>query len=145
MTKWRNHAGASRTDRPWRGAVLAMRVRRGRSTTIVAFALTVAMLVPVASGYARAAGAAETPDPTSRNAQCIEGYESLLPGLYYARRARYHYVCKRYLRTLRMLKEAAFWANKRAQYTLGVMFFGGSTSGYYAKPPARDRLACAIG
>lgn len=109
MTTSRNHAGACRTKWPSGAAVPAMRVQRGRSPIIVAFALLLLSLTPVTSCYARAPGAAKTPDPMSRNAYCIDGYESLLPGLYYACRARYHYVRKHYLRTLQMLKEASYW------------------------------------
>jgi TPR repeat protein len=56
---------------------------------------------------------------------CSEGYEDLLPGEYYACRARYHFQRKHFRQTVEMLKEAAHWANKDAQYSLGLLFFNG--------------------
>lgn len=75
---------------------------------------------------ASSAAAAKVP-PMDKNFVCADGYESLLPGDYYACRARYQFVRQHYGQVVEMLKEAAYWANKDAQYTLGLMYFEGDT------------------
>jgi TPR repeat protein len=72
------------------------------------------------------ADAAQNP-PLDKDFVCVDGYESLLPGDYYACRARYHFARQHYGQAAEMLKEAAYWANKDAQYTLGLMYFNGDT------------------
>lgn len=66
---------------------------------------------------------------------CIEGLEQILPGDYYACRAKYHFQREHYLRAISMLEESAYWANKAAQYTLGVIYFNGDTHGIPANRP----------
>jgi hypothetical protein len=58
---------------------------------------------------------------------CAEGFANILPGEYYACRAKYHFQRKHYGEAVEMLKDAAHWANKDAQYTLGLIYFNGDT------------------
>ncbi|WP_158883083.1 hypothetical protein [Rhodanobacter sp. L36] len=60
---------------------------------------------------------------------CIPGLESILPSDYYACRAKYHFQRKHYRQAVETLKMAADWANKDAQYTLGLIYFNGDTPG----------------
>lgn len=66
---------------------------------------------------------------------CADGYERLLPGEYYACRARYHFERKHYTQMMDTLEEAAHWANKGAQYTLGLIYLNGDTPGVPANRP----------
>ena len=78
----------------------------------------------------------EHPDaPASKVYGCAEGYERLLPGEFYACRARYHLQREHYSQMMGTLKEAAFWANKRAQYELGLVYLSGEIPGIPANRP----------
>ncbi len=66
---------------------------------------------------------------------CAEGYERLLPGEYYACRARYHFERKHYSQLMETLKEAAHWASKDAQYTLGLIYLNGDVPGVPSNRP----------
>lgn len=66
---------------------------------------------------------------------CIDGYERLLPGEYYACRARYHFERKHYSQMMDTLEEAAHWASKSAQYTLGLIYLNGDIPGVPANRP----------
>lgn len=72
-----------------------------------------------------------TPKPADPETQkiyyCPEGLESLLPGDYYSCRALYHLQREHYSSAVESLREAAHWANKNAQYMLGLMYFQGDT------------------
>jgi hypothetical protein len=56
---------------------------------------------------------------------CIEGLEQILPGDFYACRARYYFQEEKTQHGVSELEEAAYWANKDAQYTLGLIYFNG--------------------
>lgn len=84
----------------------------------------------------RPAAAASQPAPGTPSAAgtrkieyCLEGLESFFPGDYYACRAAYHLQRKHYGLFLDMLRESAYWANKNAQYELGLVYFQGDIPG----------------
>lgn len=66
---------------------------------------------------------------------CIEGLISLLPGDYYACRARYYFERNDTMQGVSMLESAAYWAKKDAQYVLGLIYFNGDTEGYVVNRP----------
>lgn len=66
---------------------------------------------------------------------CIEGYETLLPGDYYACRARYYFQRDHNQLAMSMLEEASYWANKDAQYALGLIYFNGDITDIPANRP----------
>jgi TPR repeat protein len=66
---------------------------------------------------------------------CIRSYETLLPGDYYACLAKYYFQRKHYRQMVEMLEESAHWANKDAQYTLGLIYYNGDTPGVPANRP----------
>jgi hypothetical protein len=63
------------------------------------------------------------PDPDK--VYCLRAYEQLLPGDYYACEARAAFGRDKDLTTVKWLEEAAYWANKDAQYSLGLTYFNG--------------------
>jgi hypothetical protein len=58
---------------------------------------------------------------------CPIGIEQILPGDYYACEARAAFGRKKYVHTVSMLQESAYWANKDAQFSLGLTYFNGET------------------
>jgi hypothetical protein len=66
---------------------------------------------------------------TGKIEYCLQGLESFFPGDYYACRAVYHLQRKHYGQFLEMLRESAYWANKNAQYELGLVYFNGDIPG----------------
>jgi TPR repeat protein len=66
---------------------------------------------------------------------CIEGLEHILPGDFYACRARYYFQRDHNLRGVSELEEAAYWASKEAQYTLGLIYFNGDMKDVSANRP----------
>lgn len=75
---------------------------------------------------------------------CAEGFADILPGEYYACRARYHFQRQHYRQAVEMLKDAAHWANKDAQYSLGLLYYNGDTPDVPAnRPLALSWLALA--
>jgi hypothetical protein len=56
---------------------------------------------------------------------CPTALEPILPGDYYACEARAAYGQQSYRKMVDMLKESAYWANKDAQYSLGLAYFNG--------------------
>lgn len=81
----------------------------------------------------RPAAAASPDGPAQAGAKkvdyCLEGLESFFPGDYYACRAAYHLQRKHYGQFVSMLRESAYWANKNAQYELGLVYFNGDIPG----------------
>ena len=66
---------------------------------------------------------------------CLPGWESFLPGDYYACRARYHLQRNHPSQAVEMLREAAYWANKDAQHSLGLAYVNGDIAGIGANRP----------
>lgn len=66
---------------------------------------------------------------------CIEGLEHILPGDYYACRARYYFQRDHNLRGISELEEASYWASKDAQYALGLIYFNGDMKDVPANRP----------
>ncbi len=66
---------------------------------------------------------------------CSEGFANILPGEYYACRAKYHFQRKHYRQAVEMLKDAAYWANKDAQYSLGLIYFNGDMPDFPTNRP----------
>jgi hypothetical protein len=58
---------------------------------------------------------------------CPTALEPILPGDYYACEARAAFGRQHYRKMLDMLQEAAYWANKDAQFVLGLTYFNGGT------------------
>jgi len=101
--------------------------------------LLIAAIVALPVAAATEASNAQTPAPAKTDDGkiygCIMGMERILPGDYYACRARYHFQRKHYRSTVESLEESAYWANKDAQYSLGLMYFNGDTPGIPANRP----------
>lgn len=66
---------------------------------------------------------------------CIEGLAQILPGDYYACRARYFFQNGHNLHGASELEEAAYWASKDAQYALALMYFNGDMKDIPANHP----------
>ncbi|WP_130617156.1 hypothetical protein [Dyella amyloliquefaciens] len=60
---------------------------------------------------------------------CPDGLERLLPGDYYACRARYHLQRNNPQQAISMLEHASYWANKDAQHSLGLAYSQGDLQG----------------
>jgi TPR repeat protein len=73
------------------------------------------------------AGTDTTQDsPTAdKDIYCPTALEPILPADYYACEARAAYGHEDYKKMLEMLEESASWANKDAQYSLGLAYFNG--------------------
>lgn len=70
-----------------------------------------------------------TPPMGKKIYYCHEGLEQFMPGDYYACRAKYYFQRGYYHLGLADLEESAHWANKRAQYTLGLLYSNGDVPG----------------
>jgi hypothetical protein len=66
-----------------------------------------------------------TPPIDDKDIYCPTALEPILPGDYYACEARSAYGHENYRKMADLLEEAAYWANKDAQYTLGLTYFNG--------------------
>lgn len=66
---------------------------------------------------------------------CPDWLERLLPGDYYACRARYHLQRNHPRQAVSMLLEASYWANKDAQHALGLAYTQGDLPGTPADKP----------
>lgn len=86
--------------------------------------ITVNGVKPDATQYAPAP---DNPNPPAleKGVYCPTALEPILPGDYYACEARAAAGREHYQKMLDMLKEAAYWANKDAQYVLGLAYFNG--------------------
>jgi hypothetical protein len=71
--------------------------------------------------------ASDNPDPpdSDKDIYCPPAIEPILPGDYYACEARSAYAHEDYRKTIDLLQESAYWANKDAQYSLGLTYFNG--------------------
>lgn len=67
----------------------------------------------------------QDPDAATKNVICPTALEPILPGDYYACEARAAYGRQHYRKMRDMLEESAYWANKDAQYVLGLDYFNG--------------------
>jgi len=56
---------------------------------------------------------------------CPSSLERILPGRYYMCEAQRDFWLGRQDQSMEMMRDAAAWGNKRAQYTLGIMYFNG--------------------
>lgn len=104
-------------------------IRRTRNTLLAAFLAGTAMTAPSAKALSHPVPAPASKPATHKIWYCQEGLESFFPGDYYACRAAYHLQRKHYAQFLGMLREAAHWANKNAQYELGLTYFNGDIPG----------------
>jgi hypothetical protein len=71
---------------------------------------------------------AETPQDIpldDKDIHCPTALEPILPGDYYACEARAAYGREDYPKMIEMLQDSAYWANKDAQYSLGLAYFNG--------------------
>jgi hypothetical protein len=66
-----------------------------------------------------------TPPIDDKDIYCPTALEPILPGDYYACEARSAYGHENYRKMTDLLEESAYWANKDAQYTLGLAYFNG--------------------
>lgn len=94
-------------------------------------ALLAAMSIAIRPAAAASPAPPDTPAQagTEKIVYCLQGLESFFPGDYYACRAAYHLQRKHYGQFLEMLRESAHWANKNAQYELGLVYFNGDIPG----------------
>ncbi len=111
------------------------RIKIGLAGILAVICLIAAMPAASASEPQTAQAPAPTEPADGKIYFCIEGLERILPGDYYACRAKYHFQREHYWRAISMLEESAYWANKTAQYTLGVIYFNGDTHGIPANRP----------
>jgi len=107
-------------------------------TAITAWLLMASVALAPAAQAGNPADNSSAPTPASTEKSvysCANGYERLLPGEYYACRARYHFERQHYTQMMSTLEEAAHWANKDAQYILGLIYLNGDTPGVPANRP----------
>lgn len=101
----------------------------------IRYALLAMLLAAVTGAIQPASAAPQTSsdapaqDGTEKIEYCMQGLESFFPGDYYACRAAYHLQRQHYGQFVEMLRESAYWANKNAQYELGLVYFQGDIPG----------------
>lgn len=78
-----------------------------------------------ADGPVPASSAQTVTTAVDKAVYCPIALESILPGDYYACEARAAYGRQHYKKMAELLEEAAYWANKDAQYVLGLTYFNG--------------------
>lgn len=64
----------------------------------------------------------------TRNMECPEGLERILPGIYYYCLGAKDLASGRHARGMSLLQEAAAWGSKPAQFTLGLGYFKGDVA-----------------
>ena len=105
---------------------------------LITHLLLISMIALISPAHASAT-AAQAPAPAASTDKtiysCPVGFERLLPGEYYACRARYHFQRQHYSQMMGTLEEAAHWASKNAQYTLGMIYLNGDVPGIPANRP----------
>lgn len=111
------------------------RTKIGLTGMLAVICLITAMPATSASEPQTTQAPASTEPADGKIYYCIEGLERILPGDYYACRAKYHLQREHYSRAISMLEESAYWANKAAQYTLGLIYFNGDTHDVPANRP----------
>lgn len=94
----------------------------------VSFAIAVGCLLAPACALA-ASSSTPAPPMGKKIYYCHEGLEQFMPGDYYACRAKYYFQRGHYHLGLADLEESAHWANKYAQYTLGLLYSNGDVPG----------------
>jgi hypothetical protein len=67
----------------------------------------------------------DEPPVDDKNIYCPTALEQILPGDYYACAAHAAYGRENYHKMVELLEESAYWANKDAQYVLGLTYFNG--------------------
>ncbi len=97
--------------------------------TLAAIVLLSSATQAASTALTTAADPVESAATQQQQFDCLQGWESFLPGDYYACRARYHLQRKHSLQAVAMLKEAAYWANKDAQHALGLVYINGDIAG----------------
>ncbi|HUA82126.1 MAG TPA: hypothetical protein VL997_17240 [Dyella sp.] len=80
------------------------------------------------SSAAASHGAAQISEQ-DKTLNCPDGLVKFLPGEYYACEARADFGRGKYGDMMQMLEESASWANKDAQYQLGLAYFNGDLPG----------------
>lgn len=105
-------------------------------TTRWIVAVGLAVTTHMVSATTTAADARQMPEASSEMASygprvfhCPITIEDMLPGYYYSCRARYYLQHHKPTVAILKLKEAARWADKQAQYTLGLIYFNGDVDG----------------
>jgi len=97
-----------------------------RSASLVSVAFLVIFV-------ARAVSAGDRPQPLPGQKEevsqalmlCPSSLERILPGRYYMCEAQRDFWLGRQDQSMEMLREAASWGSKQAQYTLGILYFNG--------------------
>ena len=110
-----------------------IRVKRLTKTALVLLALHGLARVPAAFADSQPNKPAVPADDRFNN--CNRGLEQILPGDYYACEARYYFQNGHNSHGASELEEAAYWANKDAQFALGLMYFNGDMDGIPANRP----------
>jgi hypothetical protein len=108
---------------------------RGFFSRFFVFGLIAVLPIALARGSQVAGQDSPVTPKTERIYGCNEGLEHLLPGDYYACRAKYHFQRKHYGLMLGALEESAHWASKDSQYVLGLLYFNGDTPHVPANRP----------
>lgn len=102
----------------------------GRSIALLCLLAAIGSVAISAHAQSVAPAALSPPAPQNADAAnkvitCPIALENILPGDYYACEARAAYGRQHYRSMRDMLEEAAYWANKDAQYVLGLDYFNG--------------------
>jgi hypothetical protein len=97
---------------------------------IFAIGLFFAAAAPGQTSHTASESGSATPDVLQADVQdkdiyCPDAIETFLPGDYYACKARAFSGRGKYRQMMLMLEESASWANKDAQYVLGLAYFNG--------------------
>lgn len=95
----------------------------------IPYTIAIATCLLTASPAIAASPPAAAPPMGKKIYYCHEGLEQFMPGDYYACRAKYYFQRGHYRLGLVDLEESAHWANKNAQYTLGLLYFNGDVPG----------------
>jgi hypothetical protein len=110
-------------------------VKRLMKVALILLWLNVLVSIPAAFADSPAATPAAPADEKIYWNSCIQGLEQILPGDYYACRARYYFQDDHNRRGVSELVEAAYWADKDAQYALGLIYFNGDMPDVPANRP----------
>jgi hypothetical protein len=101
--------------------------------------MALGLVAPTAAVVAQDAPAVARPSVNAQSNSkiyvCGDSYLDVLPGEYYACRAKYNFQRNHNKLAVERLRDAAHWANKDAQYALGLIYFNGDMPDVPANRP----------
>ena len=110
-------------------------MKRFMKVALILLGLNVFASIPAAFADSPATRPAVSANEKMYWNSCLEGLAQILPGDYYACRARYYFQRDHNLQGISELEEAAYWASKDAQYALGLIYFNGDMKDVPANRP----------